>query len=117
LLGRQCELSFYIESDDGDRKAGILFDDVEAYKCTHMTALSVEMINAAYDRLVRLENSPWLSEVKANSASFYRTRQGAAKDLQHLMICFDDGPCYEFIRGGFKPYQRPRCGGGLNKDR
>jgi hypothetical protein len=104
LLKRECELSFYVESDDGDKKAGILFDGVEAYKCTHMTARSVEMINTAYDKLVRLDDSPWLAEVKANSSAYYTKRQGAPKELQHLMICFDDGPCYEFICIGFKPF-------------
>jgi hypothetical protein len=104
LLKRQCELSFYVESDEGDRKTGILFDGVEAYKCTHMTALSIEMINTAYDRLVRFDNSPWLSEVKINSDSYYVKRLGAPKELQHLMICFDDGPCYEFICVGFSHF-------------
>jgi hypothetical protein len=104
LLKRQCELSFHIETDDGDRKAGILFDGVEAYKCTHMTARSLDMIENAYDKLVSLDDSPWLSEVKANSASYYTRRQGSLPDLQHLMISFDDGPCYEFICVGFEPF-------------
>lgn len=104
LPKRECELSFYVESDDGDKKAGILLDGVEAYKCTHMTARSVEVINTAYDKLVRLDDSPWLAEVKANSLEYYTKRQGAPKELQHLMISFDDGPCYEFICVGFKPF-------------
>lgn len=104
LLKRECELSFYVEADDGDKKAGILFDGVEAYKCTHMTARSVEMINTSYDRLVRLDGSPWLAQVKANSAPYYAKRQASQKELQHLMISFDDGPCYEFICTGFKPF-------------
>jgi hypothetical protein len=104
LLKRECELSFYIEGADGDKKAGIVFDGVEAYKCTYMTARSVEMINVAYDKLVRLDGSPWLAEVKANSSEYYTKRLGAPKQLQHLIICFDDGPCYEFICVGFKPF-------------
>lgn len=104
LLKRECELSFYVESDDGDQKAGILFSGVEAYKCTYMTARSVEMINTAYDKLVRIEGSSWLAEVKANSAEYYTKRQGGPKELQHLIICFDDGPCYEFICVEFKPF-------------
>ena len=104
LLKRECELSFYVETDDSEKRVGILFEGVEAYKCTHMTARSVEMINTAYDRLVRLDASPWLAEVSANSAEYYAKRQGSLKELQHLMICFDDGPCYEFICVGFKPF-------------
>ncbi|MBL9171545.1 MAG: hypothetical protein JNN07_27685 [Verrucomicrobiales bacterium] len=101
LLKRECELSFYVEADDGDKKAGIVFDGVEAYKCTHMTARSVEMIHSAYDKLVRLEDSSWLTEVKANSAEYYAKRQLTPKELQHLMIRFDGGPCYEVICTGF----------------
>lgn len=104
LLKRECELSFYVEADDGDQKSGILFTGVEAYKCTHTTARSVEMINTAYDKLVRLDGSPWLEEVTANSVSYYARRQATPKELQHLMISFDDGPCYEVICTGFKPF-------------
>ena len=104
LLKRECELSFYVESEDGDKKTGILFDGVEAYKCTHMTARGVEMINTAYEKLVLIDGSPWLEEVKAISSAYYTKRQGTPKELVHLMICFDDGPCYEFICIGFRPF-------------
>lgn len=103
LLKRECELSFYFERGDGEKKTGIIFDGVEAYKCTHMTARSVDMINTAYDKLVRIDDSPWLAEVKANSYEYYAKRQPTPRELRHLMICFDDGPCYEFICTGFKP--------------
>ena len=102
LPKRQCELSFYVEANEGDRKEGILFEGVEAYKCTYMTALSVQMIGTAYDKLVRLEVSPWLTEVIALSASHYLAREGSPRALQHLMMCFDDGPCYEIICTNYK---------------
>lgn len=102
LPKRQCELSFHFEGeDDGDKRMGIVFDDVEAYKCTHMTARSLDMINTAYDRLVEIQSSAWLAEVRTNSAPYYANRQAAPKPLRHLMICFDDAPCYEFICSGF----------------
>ncbi len=69
-----------------------------------MTARNIEMIKTAYDKLVRLKNSAWLSEVTAKSASFYTKMQGSPKEFQHLMICFDDGPCYEFICVEFQPF-------------
>lgn len=102
LLKRECEISFYSESDDGEKKSSIVFEDVEAFKCTRMPARSVEMINTAYDKLVQLEGSQWLMEVKTNSADYYAKRQATPKELKHLMICFDDGPCYEFICGGYR---------------
>jgi hypothetical protein len=103
LPKRQCELSLYVESEDGDRKMGFIFEGVEAYKCTYMTARTVDMINIAYDKLVRLGDTPWLAEVSANSSSYYIRRQGVPKDLQHLIICFDDGPCYEVLCASVRP--------------
>lgn len=102
LMKRQCELSFWIEDEAGEKKIGVVFDEVEAFKCTYMTARSVEMINTAYDKLVQIEGSQWLAEVKANCADYYAKRQATRKDLEHLMICFDDGPCYEIVCGGFR---------------
>lgn len=96
LLQRRCELSYYVETETGDRKAGIIFEGVEAYKCTYMTALTVEMIETAYDKLVSLDNSSWLAEIRESSHAYYVRRKGLPH-LQHLMICFDDGPCYEVI--------------------
>ncbi|WP_298252199.1 hypothetical protein [Bradyrhizobium sp.] len=102
LVGRECEIAYYIETDDGDRKEALIFEGVEAFKTTYMTARSVDMIEMAYDRLVRIEASPWLAETTKNSDPYYQSREGEARKLQHLMICFDDGPCYEFICAGFK---------------
>ena len=98
LAKRQCELSFHIETDDGDNRVGLLFEGVEAYKCTYLTSCSAEMFNSAYGKLVRLGATQWLREVlKSYNAS------PEPKELQHLMICFDDGPCYEVICVSFQP--------------
>jgi hypothetical protein len=102
LLKRECELAYYVETQNGDRKIGIIFEGVEAYKCTYMTARSVEMINVSYDKLVRIDVSPWLAAVQSNSSEYYKRRQGSPPQLQHLMICFDDGPCYEIICVDFR---------------
>jgi len=102
--GRQCELAYYLETEDGDRKETVLFEGVEAYKCTYYTSLSVEMIRVAYAKIVRIDPSPWLLEVRRR---FLENTQGMRKvanseELQHLMICFDDGPCYEVICVAFR---------------
>lgn len=101
LPKRECELAFYIECDDGDRKAGLLFKGVEAYKCTHLPARTKAMIDAAYDRLVVIQSSAWLREIEESAALFYSSRHGPMPELQHYMICFDSGPCYEFICASF----------------
>jgi hypothetical protein len=98
LAKRQCELSFHIERDDGEARVRLLFEEVEAYKCTYLTSCSVEMFNAAYGKLVKLGATAWLAEVM----KVYSKASQAPKDLQHMMICFDDGPCYEFVCVSFK---------------
>jgi len=51
---------------------------------------------------VQIEDSPWLAEVKRNGASYYANRPATLNDMRHLMICFDDGPCYEVVCTGFE---------------
>lgn len=93
LPKRQCEISFYVEGNDGATpKISLLFEGVEAYKCTYLTSCSAEMFNMAYAKLVRLRASPWLTELLKT----YGKGAYPPKELQHLMICLDDGPCYEF---------------------
>jgi hypothetical protein len=94
LPKRQCEISFHIEGSDGKAvRIGLLFDGVEAFKCTYLTTCTAEMFNTAYAKLVRLGATPWLSELLKT----YACGRQPPKELQHLMICFDDGPCFEIV--------------------
>jgi hypothetical protein len=102
-LGKhQCKLSFYVEAEAGDRMMGLLFHRVEAYKCTYMTARSEDMIRIAYGKLVCLGSTPWLAEITELSLNYYRGTMKSLPNLRHLMICFDDGPCYEISCDSFE---------------
>jgi hypothetical protein len=103
LPRRQCELSFYVEAEPGDKKESLLFDGVEAYKSTYRAALSAEMISAAYGKLVDLGESQWLGEIAPKAAGYYTKVKKTPPVLRHLAICFDDGPCFEIICAGFNP--------------
>jgi hypothetical protein len=46
----------------------------------------------AYDKILIIENSNLLKKIM--------NRNKALKDLNHYMIYFDDGPCFEFICNG-----------------
>jgi hypothetical protein len=97
LAGRQCEISFHIEGSDSEPlRIDLVFDGVEAFKCTYLTSCTAEMFNLAYEKLVCLGKTQWLSEL-------LKAYHGGepADELKHLMICFDDGPCYEFICRNF----------------
>ena len=98
LPNRECLLSFSYENFEGEFKpAAVLISGIEAFRCTYLTSLTVEMIESAYDRLVDMGESQWLREVKSAGDS---SRHSAS--LKHLRICFDDGPCYEFICVAFR---------------
>ncbi|MEM5314793.1 hypothetical protein [Paraburkholderia sp. JHI869] len=95
LPRRECTLRLLFEGDDGAAKEIVLqFSGVESYKCTFLTSCTAAMFNLAYARLVSLE-STWLEEVRSTG----KKDRAAVDALQHLMITFDDGPCYEIICG------------------
>ena len=94
LARRRCTLAF----DDGESVGMRLsFEGVEAFKCTYHNACTVEMVET-YDRLTDLGETQWLDSVR-------RQLSGTGEEidsLRHLMIYFDDGPCYEFICRDFR---------------
>jgi len=94
LLGRKCSLSFNHGGDDNNIiSTRLLFDGVEAFKCTYHKACTLEMIESSYDKVVNLGATPWLNRVIEQLSISEQPTQ----ELSHLMIYFDDGPCYEFI--------------------
>jgi hypothetical protein len=81
----------------------LVFEGVEAFKVTHYHARSDAMLEA-YARLIDLGRTPWLSEVCANLER-HRDDRGTT-GLAHLMINFDDGPCYEVVCRSYR-IERP----------
>lgn len=94
LPKRTCALTCEYEGErDEVISLKLIFEGVEAFRCTYYKACPVELIRTAYDKVVDLGASPWFSEVTERLT-------GAVLDvpeLRHLVIYFDDGPCYEFI--------------------
>jgi hypothetical protein len=91
--GRTCKLLLLYENDVGVVTHTVTFEGVEAYKCTYLTSCTKDMIQTAYDKLVDCGKSPWLKEAQEVSDRVGLT----PKSLKHLMIFFDDGPCYEIL--------------------
>jgi hypothetical protein len=97
-LGREAALSYSYEGPDDLRcPEAVVFQGVEAFKCTYYRARDPSML-VAYDRLVDRGTTAWLEEVRANLAK----NAGDATGLVHLMINFDDGPAYEFVCRSFR---------------
>jgi hypothetical protein len=91
--GRDCEILI--------EQCRLLFGGVEALRITYLSSLTVEMINAAYDRVVDLGETAWLRECSTHARPFWE-HHGETREFRHLMTCFDDGPCYEFICVSFR---------------
>jgi hypothetical protein len=97
-LGRR-NLALMIEGDDVTGDLQIVFEQVEAYKCTFLFAMTSEM-NIAYDKLVDLGETSWLTEARdrmLECGEGLSAPSGPPDQLLHLMFTFDDGPCYEFL--------------------
>ena len=95
LPKRTCALLCEYE-DDSDKVISLklLFDGVEAFKCTYHGACTAEVVRMAYDRVVDAGSTDWLASVQ-NQLLSYGSR--GVEELKHLTVYFDDGPCYEFI--------------------
>jgi hypothetical protein len=97
-LGREVALRLSYEAEDDElRTSAIVFQGVEAFKCTYYRARDASMLEA-YDTLVDRGPSAWLREVCVN----LRENGGDQQGLSHLMIDFDDGPTYEVVCRGFR---------------
>ena len=97
-LGREVALRFAYEAEDeARRESAVVFEGVEAFKCTYYRAGDESMLEA-YDRLLDRGSTVWLNELKGN----LQRRGGRSDELVHLMINFDDGPCYEVVCRSFK---------------
>ena len=97
LPRRECELRLSIEGEHGEvADIRLRFGGLEAYKCTFMTSCTADMFKLAYGKLVSLD-SDWLDDVKMTG----RKDKQVIAALRHLMITFDDGPCYEVICGSW----------------
>ena len=96
--GRLCELLLETDEELGVRQRfPIAFYDVVAYRCTYQTSVTVDMIETAYGKLVRLGRTSWLLDLLKTRREYCDAARMPVEELQHLMICFDDGPCYEVI--------------------
>lgn len=93
---RQVALVFEFEDDDGRRSSEAVFSEVAHYRTTCLPALTADMIRDAYDRVVDLGDSQELRATKAAMEA-----NGRAPNVRHFRICFDDGPCFDFMATSF----------------
>ncbi|AFY71242.1 hypothetical protein Pse7367_2991 [Thalassoporum mexicanum PCC 7367] len=64
LIGRDHELVFVLlDEEDNKYEYSINFEGIEAYKCTYLSSISAEMVEA-YDKLIDCGRSDWLIEIE-----------------------------------------------------
>jgi hypothetical protein len=102
---RECEISFTIEGDDGkELPISLHFGSVQVFKCTMLYSLgSIDrgLRKDSYGKVISLGDSKWLTEVRESYDRYCSIGHIFEAELRHLMITFDDGPCYEFICSTF----------------
>jgi hypothetical protein len=81
-------------------KEEIIFEGVEAYKSTYYHARDKSM-SMAYDKLINCGTTEWLKQVINNLKGHDEYKE----ELLHMMINFDDGPCYEILCRKFRVVQ------------
>jgi hypothetical protein len=106
LPGRRCDLSYSIEADDGSEVwLALRFQGVQAFKATFLGALGAieeELRSQAYGALVSIEDSPWIAQIRKTNREYVGE---SSITIKHFIICYDDGPCYEFVCERFEELQ------------
>lgn len=82
-------------------RVDLIFSKCWGIKITHYVAIDAKWIPLAYGKVVDLGATGWLRNIRSNIAA-NRIETG---QLRHLMICFDDGPLFEFICESFEVEQ------------
>jgi hypothetical protein len=92
-------ISYVVLKDDVDAVEyhDLCFEGTELFMCTYLSSLTPEMTRSAYGKLVDLGRTELRTKIAAGSQK---------KDIRHLMICFDDGPCYEVVCTSFSHSKR-----------
>lgn len=100
--GRTSVLSWTYEGDsqfarppqEGMIRTDLRFEGVVAFKCTYGVLCGAGIINVAYNKLVDLGQTEWLTNLRHRSEGHYFI---SPESLKHVGIFFDEGPFFEFI--------------------
>jgi hypothetical protein len=96
LIQKSCAIEFQYELDDDNVvvECELVFSEILSFRVTY--SLRAPALDA-YDRLVDCGQTAWLAE----------WRDCVGPQVKHLMVTFDDGPCYEFLCARWACLTRP----------
>lgn len=86
-------IRYEYECELGERRSGLKFNQVSAFRTRSERCCSAWHISGAYDTLVEVEDSSWLAEVTKDVAEPYRE---SWKPI-HYMIYLDSAGSFEFL--------------------
>jgi hypothetical protein len=87
----------YEGDNDAAEQVILIFEGVEVFQFSYMLACNPTMLES-YGKLIDRGSSEWLQSVRASVSR----NGGPSGELKHLMILFDDGPCYEAACTAFR---------------
>ncbi len=86
-------IRFAYTKDGKHVQDGIKFDMVSAMRKRAERCCTAWQIEGAYDTLVEVEDSPWASEIRADTEQYWRDKI----EMHHYMIYLDSAGCFEVI--------------------
>ena len=84
-------------------QSAINFQRVLAIRTRAERGCTAWHIEGAYDNLVEIENSPWVSEVRADTNPQWRDQWA----MHHFMIYLDSVGCFEVIAESWAAFEEP----------
>jgi hypothetical protein len=88
----------YEGTNDAPERIALIFEGVEAFQFSYLLACTPAMLDA-YAKLVDRGSTEWLTSIQS---AVSRNGGAFSPQLKHLMILFDDGPCYEAVCRSFR---------------
>lgn len=86
-------LSFQYYKDEVLFRSGIRFQRIAASRTRAERCCTPWHIEVAYDTLVEVVDSPWVEEIRADTAALWRDKW----EMHHYMIYLDSAGCFEII--------------------
>jgi hypothetical protein len=101
--GQDWKLRILYNASDGRlTDMTLALEGVESLKITYATSVAPIAIRLAYNQLVDLGETSWLSEVAAARDAARQGLPGVPPKLHHLLVYFSDHASYEFICAGYR---------------
>ena len=96
--GASASLGFDFDRDGVIYRSGVRFSKVRAIQWRAEGQCSVWHIEGAYDTVIEVEGSSWVSELERSQSQ----RPNKPWTIRHFMLFIDSAGCYEFAAESFE---------------